>query len=112
MTLFFLGVDTGATKGHALIADEHGKAIGFGQGGPGNWETVGWEGAHATLQAITIEATMPESIHSIAPLSLMRRLQVPPVVGGVPLAMEQVGLHIDLIRPDLLATAGQLMRCS
>jgi N-acetylglucosamine kinase-like BadF-type ATPase len=62
MTRFFLGVDTGATKSHALIADDYGRAIGFGQGGPGNWETVGWEGARATLEAIISAATAAAGI--------------------------------------------------
>jgi N-acetylglucosamine kinase-like BadF-type ATPase len=31
---FYLGVDVGATKTHALIADESGRVRGFGRGGP------------------------------------------------------------------------------
>ncbi|RPI30818.1 MAG: ATPase [Chloroflexota bacterium] len=46
---FFLGVDTGGTKTHALIADEHGQAVGFGAGGPGNHESVGYEGFTQSL---------------------------------------------------------------
>ncbi len=53
---YYLGIDIGATKSHALIADEHGCAAGFGQGGPGNHEVVGYEGLTATLQAITGQA--------------------------------------------------------
>jgi len=45
----FLGVD-GGTKTHALIANERGKVLGFGAGGPGNWEGVGVEGMPAALQ--------------------------------------------------------------
>jgi N-acetylglucosamine kinase-like BadF-type ATPase len=52
----FLGVDIGATKSHALIADGAGRALGFGEGGPGNYEAVGWDGFRETLQAITHEA--------------------------------------------------------
>jgi N-acetylglucosamine kinase-like BadF-type ATPase len=40
----FLGVDVGGTKTAALIADENGYAIGYGLGGPGNHEGVGWNG--------------------------------------------------------------------
>ncbi len=36
MTRYFLGVDVGGTKTHALIADEAGRVVGFGSGGPGN----------------------------------------------------------------------------
>lgn len=53
---YYLGIDIGATKSHALIADEHGCAAGFGQGGPGNHEVVGYEGLTATLQVITAQA--------------------------------------------------------
>jgi N-acetylglucosamine kinase-like BadF-type ATPase len=53
---YYLGVDIGATKSHALIADEQGCAVGFGQGGPGNHEVVGYAGLAATLQQITQRA--------------------------------------------------------
>lgn len=53
---YFLGVDTGATKSHALIADENGRSVGFGAGGPGNWETIGWEGTRQVLTTITQQA--------------------------------------------------------
>ena len=56
MTRYFLGVDVGATKSHALIADDRGQARGFGAGGPGNPEGVGYDGLAAVLQAITREA--------------------------------------------------------
>lgn len=62
MTRYFLGVDTGATKSHALIADEKGRAMGFGLAGPGNWEGVGWEGACATLNDIISQATTAAGI--------------------------------------------------
>jgi len=38
---FILGVDTGTSKTHALIADLSGNALGFGESGPGNYEVVG-----------------------------------------------------------------------
>jgi N-acetylglucosamine kinase-like BadF-type ATPase len=53
---YFLGIDTGATKSHALIADESGQAVGFGQGGPGNHEIIGWNGLKNVLHAITDQA--------------------------------------------------------
>jgi N-acetylglucosamine kinase-like BadF-type ATPase len=52
----YLGIDIGATKSHALVADETGRALGFGEGGPGNYESVGWERFQATLQAIVQQA--------------------------------------------------------
>lgn len=62
MTRFFLGIDTGATKSHALIADEQGTALGFGEGGPGNWEMVGWAGARAILDDIIGQAVAQAGI--------------------------------------------------
>ena len=53
---YFLGVDIGGTKSHALIADECGRAVGFGEGGPGNYEVVGWDGLRETLYTITDRA--------------------------------------------------------
>jgi N-acetylglucosamine kinase-like BadF-type ATPase len=53
MTQIFLGIDIGATKSHALLADERGQVLGFGHGGPGNYEVVGWAGLEATLQGVT-----------------------------------------------------------
>ena len=53
---YFLGIDTGATKSHALIADENGRSVGFAQAGPGNWESVGWEGTRKVLHTITQNA--------------------------------------------------------
>lgn len=49
MTNYFLGVDIGGTKSHALIADDNGHALGFGQAGGGNWENVGWDGTRQAL---------------------------------------------------------------
>jgi N-acetylglucosamine kinase-like BadF-type ATPase len=46
---YFLGADIGATKTHTLIADETGRVIGAGNGGPGNHETVGYEGFRNSL---------------------------------------------------------------
>lgn len=56
MPEYFLGVDAGGTKTHALIADEDGRALGLGRGGPGNWEGVGLHGLTKSLQTATREA--------------------------------------------------------
>lgn len=56
MPQYFLGIDIGGTKSHALIADETGQALGLGRGGPGNHEDVGYEGLAKTLKIITDEA--------------------------------------------------------
>ena len=50
---YYLGVDVGGTKTHALVADETGQALGFATGGPGNWEVVGYDGLTRVLQEVT-----------------------------------------------------------
>jgi N-acetylglucosamine kinase-like BadF-type ATPase len=47
---YFLGVDAGGTKTHALISDETGQSLGLGRGGPGNWEGVGLDGLTEALR--------------------------------------------------------------
>ena len=53
---YFLGVDAGGTKTHALIADENGEAVGFSLTGPGSWESVGYDGLTRNLLDITTQA--------------------------------------------------------
>lgn len=53
---YYLGIDIGATKTAALIADEHGNRIGMGQGGPGNHETVGFEGMENAMREALMSA--------------------------------------------------------
>jgi N-acetylglucosamine kinase-like BadF-type ATPase len=53
---YFLGVDVGGTKTHALIADDSGKVTGFSTGGPGNWESVGYDGLRRVLVDVTKRA--------------------------------------------------------
>ncbi len=50
---YYLGVDAGGTKTHALIADSTGRIHGAGRAGTGNWESVGLDGAlHSLAQAL------------------------------------------------------------
>jgi N-acetylglucosamine kinase-like BadF-type ATPase len=53
---YFLGADIGATKTHALVADETGLVVGFGRGGPGNHEVVGYDGLVAALDTAVEKA--------------------------------------------------------
>ncbi|HLF00951.1 MAG TPA: BadF/BadG/BcrA/BcrD ATPase family protein, partial [Anaerolineales bacterium] len=57
MTRFFLGTDTGSTKSHAILADEQGHALGFGTGGPGNPQGIGFENLRRLLDDLTTQAT-------------------------------------------------------
>ncbi len=46
---YFLGVDVGSSKTHALIADEAGRCLGFGRAGGGNHQAVGYDGLAEVL---------------------------------------------------------------
>lgn len=62
MPHYYLGVDVGATKTHALIADEAGRAVGFGEGGPGNPENVGYPGLTAVVITAVNQALQSASV--------------------------------------------------
>ena len=62
MMRYFLGVDVGNTKCHALISDETGQAVGFGAGGPGNHENLGVEGATTALHTVVNKAIAQANI--------------------------------------------------
>lgn len=47
---YFLGIDVGSSKTHALIVDENGKAVGFGKAWGGNHQGVGYEGLEIVLK--------------------------------------------------------------
>ena len=47
---YFLGIDVGSSKTHALIADEEGRCIGFGKADGGNHQGVGYERLTDVLQ--------------------------------------------------------------
>jgi N-acetylglucosamine kinase-like BadF-type ATPase len=48
---YYLGADLGATKTHTLIVDESGRALGFGVSGPGNHESVGYDGMFQSMNS-------------------------------------------------------------
>jgi N-acetylglucosamine kinase-like BadF-type ATPase len=56
MTAYFLGVDIGGSKSHAMIADERGEVLGIGRAGTGNHEAIGFEGFATALRHITDQA--------------------------------------------------------
>ena len=47
---YFLGVDVGSSKTHALVVDELGNSLGFGKAAGGNHQSVGYEVLQAVLQ--------------------------------------------------------------
>jgi len=49
---YYLGIDVGSSKTHALIAEESGKCIGFGKAWGGNHQTYDYDGlANALLES-------------------------------------------------------------
>lgn len=48
---YYLGADLGATKTHTLIVDETGRALGFGESGPGNHESAGYDGMFQSMKS-------------------------------------------------------------
>lgn len=46
---FFLGIDVGSSKTHALILDETGQCVGFGKSGGGNHQGAGYDGTEKVL---------------------------------------------------------------
>lgn len=48
---YYLGADLGATKTHTLIVDETGCARGFGESGPGNHESIGYDGMFQSMKS-------------------------------------------------------------
>jgi N-acetylglucosamine kinase-like BadF-type ATPase len=53
---YFLGVDVGGTKTHAMLAGEDCQVVGFGEAGPGNHEGVGYPGLEAAMAAAIRQA--------------------------------------------------------
>jgi N-acetylglucosamine kinase-like BadF-type ATPase len=47
---YFLGIDVGSSKTHALLVDEHGRCVGFGKSGGGNHQGVGYEGFFRVIE--------------------------------------------------------------
>lgn len=47
---YFLGIDVGSSKTHALIVEETGRCVGFGKSGGGNHQGVGYERVAEVLQ--------------------------------------------------------------
>lgn len=99
---YFLGVDAGGTKTHALIADETGLAVGFGLAGPGNWESVGYDGLIKNLLDITTQSLE------------MAKINLSQIAGaGMGLAgydwPSQRQAHLDAIQPLMLPCALEIV---
>ena len=64
MTQYFLGADLGGTKTHVMISDDSGHALGFGESGPGNHESVGYKGFRANLNQAAQQALTSAGVQS------------------------------------------------
>jgi N-acetylglucosamine kinase-like BadF-type ATPase len=60
--MIVLGIDGGASKTHAVLADEQGHVQGVGRTGCSNWEVVGLDGAQVALEQAILEATADAGI--------------------------------------------------
>lgn len=47
---YFLGIDVGSSKTHALIVDETGQCVGFGKAWGGNHQSVGYDGFFSVVE--------------------------------------------------------------
>lgn len=89
---YFLGVDVGGSKTHAMIADETGQALGFALGGPGNWEGVGYDGLTRVLMEVCSSATKSAGI------SITQIAGAGMGIGGYDWPSERQA-HLDAIQP-------------
>jgi hypothetical protein len=55
---------------------------------------------------------MRETIHAVAPGARLVRLEAPPVVGGVLLAMEQAGPRASGVRETLIESTNEYLRAT
>jgi N-acetylglucosamine kinase-like BadF-type ATPase len=99
---YFLGVDAGGTKTHALVADETGQVSGFAEAGPGSWESIGHEQQTVVLKDVCSRAAQ------------MARLRLEDISGtGMGLAgydwPSQKAAHLEAIAPLGLKTPLQIV---
>ena len=60
---YFLGLDAGGTKTHAMIANDTGHVLGFAQEGPGNWQSVGFDNQRDVFKSITRQVLDNAGLH-------------------------------------------------
>jgi N-acetylglucosamine kinase-like BadF-type ATPase len=107
MTKFYLGVDIGSSKSQAIIVDKLGRVHGFGEGGPGNHEVVGYAGLQDTLKVITAEALQSAGVaneHIIGAGFGVSGYDWPSERALTMRAIQTLGLnaHIELVNDTLL----------
>jgi N-acetylglucosamine kinase-like BadF-type ATPase len=60
----FLGADIGGTNTRALLSDGDGAILGFGKAGPGNHESVGYDGLTSALQTALDQACAQAGVNA------------------------------------------------
>ena len=88
---YFLGIDVGSSKTHALIVDEAGRSIGFGNAGGGNHQGAGYDGLVSVLRQSFEEA------RAMAGISAGRVAAAGFGVAGYDFPSDRDG-HLDAIR--------------
>ena len=62
---YFLGIDVGSSKTHALIVDETGRCVGFGKSSGGNPQRTGYDGLRTVLQEATQRALEKSGVEAV-----------------------------------------------
>ena len=99
MPRYFLGLDVGGAKTPALVADEIGRALGFGVGGPGNPQGVGYEGLTRAVVAATRAALAAASLSQDQIVGAgfgIAGFDWPSQRGATLRALDPLGLHAPL----------------
>jgi N-acetylglucosamine kinase-like BadF-type ATPase len=87
---YFLGIDVGSSKTHALIVDETGQCVGFGKSGGGNHQSVGYA---------RLEVVLKESFEAARQMSSVEKNQIVAAgfgVAGCDFPSER-GAHLQVI---------------
>lgn len=67
---YLLGIDVGGSRTRALVVDTAGRALGFGEAGPGNHEVVGYDGLFEAMRdALSRALAELDGASGVEPLS-------------------------------------------
>ncbi len=110
---YVLGIDGGATKTLACLADQNGRFLGLGRGGPSNYH---WVGKKAARQEIAAAARRAFDQAGLAPRAVavvwlgLAGLDVPDDYGSVQPAVESLNLAEQILMDNdmVIALAGAL----
>jgi N-acetylglucosamine kinase-like BadF-type ATPase len=92
---YFLGIDVGSSKTHALIADEAGQGIGFGRAGGGNHQGVGYEGLTKVLKKSFGGASMARLREDLTQSRLASQDMISHLKEKIICAIKHLGLDVQ-----------------